>query len=125
VDGVRVRATVRRGDLTWVGWFGVDIALAELPRLAEPERTVVEGGLAAPMNGTIVMLEAQEGMRVAAGQALVVIEAMKMEHSIAAPRAGVVSQVLTSRGASVSADEILVVLGDEEPAEEPVEVGSR
>lgn len=64
----------------------------------------------APMPGRIVRLLVQPGEAVAAGQPLVVIEAMKMENALTAPRAGRVIEVAVAEGASVEAGRLLVRL---------------
>ncbi|MEH8020477.1 acetyl/propionyl/methylcrotonyl-CoA carboxylase subunit alpha [Rheinheimera metallidurans] len=56
------------------------------------------GSLTAPMNGTIVAVVAQKGATVAAGDTLVIMEAMKMEYSIKAPKNGVVNDVFYAAG---------------------------
>lgn len=56
------------------------------------------GGLTAPMNGTVVAVLVDAGQSVAAGQTLVVMEAMKMEYAIKAPRDGVVNAVFYAAG---------------------------
>ena len=61
-----------------------------LPDLGEVNDTGVAGGLAAPMNGTLVTLLVEVGSVVKKGDALVVMEAMKMEHTIRAPQNGTV-----------------------------------
>ncbi len=61
-----------------------------LPDTGEHDEGAGAGGLRAPMNGTLVALLAEEGARVEAGAPLLVMEAMKMEHTIRAPSAGVV-----------------------------------
>ena len=50
-----------------------------------------EGGLLAPMPGTVIALLAQPGTRVAKGTPLLILEAMKMEHTVAAPAAGTIN----------------------------------
>jgi len=65
----------------------------------------VEAGgasLAAPMPGKVIRVLAQPGARVAKGDALVILEAMKMEHTIAAPRDGVIAQIFFGAGELVS-----------------------
>ena len=71
-----------------------------------------EGMLAvnAPMQGTIVAIEVSEGDHVSAGQSLLVMEAMKMEHVIAAPAAGVVNQVAVAIGDAVYEGHPLVLI---------------
>jgi propionyl-CoA carboxylase alpha chain len=66
------------------------------------------------MPGTVVRVEVNVGDRVAKGQVLVVIEAMKMEHRIAAPADGVVAEVRVGAGDSVDNNQVLVVLSEGE-----------
>jgi len=61
-----------------------------------------QGGLCAPMNGAIVAVQAKVGDAVTAGQTLVIMEAMKMEHAIKAPADGVVTEIFFSEGEQVS-----------------------
>ena len=77
---------------------------------AAPAVTGAGEAVNAPMPGTILKVNVTQGQTVAAGQVLVVLEAMKMENEIMAPRAGTVAQVVTSKGASVSTGDTLVVL---------------
>jgi 3-methylcrotonyl-CoA carboxylase alpha subunit len=60
------------------------------------------GRLTAPMPGSIVDVLVSAGQKVEKGQPLMILEAMKMEHTIAAPADGVVSQVLFGRGDQVT-----------------------
>jgi pyruvate/2-oxoglutarate dehydrogenase complex dihydrolipoamide acyltransferase (E2) component len=66
-----------------------------------------------PMQGTVVSLEVSPGEAVRAGQALVVLESMKMEHAIAAEEPGVVVRIEAAVGTTVHPGDVLVVL---EPA---------
>lgn len=66
--------------------------------------------ISAPMPGTILSVNVQNGASVNAGDVLVVLEAMKMENEIVAPRAGKVAQVSVTKGASVNTGDVLVVL---------------
>ncbi|WP_130618962.1 acetyl/propionyl/methylcrotonyl-CoA carboxylase subunit alpha [Dyella amyloliquefaciens] len=78
---------------------------------AKPERQgaqVGNGRISAPMNGRVVAVHVTEGEAVAAGQALLVVEAMKMEHSIAAPFAGAVKGLFTQVGAQVAPGGLLM-----------------
>ncbi|MEU9231462.1 acetyl/propionyl/methylcrotonyl-CoA carboxylase subunit alpha [Streptomyces subrutilus] len=71
--------------------------------------------LAAPMPGTVTVVKVAVGDRVAAGQSLLVVEAMKMEHVISAPHAGTVTELDVTPGATVAMDQVLaVVTADEE-----------
>jgi 3-methylcrotonyl-CoA carboxylase alpha subunit len=64
----------------------------------------------APMPGRVVLVKAQAGDTVVAGQELLVMEAMKMELALKAPRAGVVAEVRAAAGDFVEADAVLVTL---------------
>lgn len=63
-----------------------------------------------PLPGTILSIKVTAGDKVAAGQTLVVLEAMKMENNIDADRAGVVKQVLVQQGATVMEGDTLIVI---------------
>jgi biotin carboxyl carrier protein len=63
--------------------------------------------------GTVLAVLARPGQPVAAGDTLVVLEAMKMEHRITAPRDGVVEEVRVEVGDYVDAHELLVTLAEE------------
>jgi biotin carboxyl carrier protein len=64
-----------------------------------------------PMPGNVWKLNCNVGDSVAAGQVLLILEAMKMENDIVAPQAGVVKQILVSKGTVVDTNDVLVVLG--------------
>ncbi|GAA2952620.1 acetyl-CoA carboxylase biotin carboxylase subunit [Kitasatospora cinereorecta] len=66
--------------------------------------------LAAPMPGTVTVVKVAVGDEVAAGQSLLVVEAMKMEHVISAPHAGTVTELDVTAGATVALDQILAVV---------------
>jgi len=80
-------------------------ALAVASRAAGPARLV------APMPGRIVRLLAVAGAEVAAGQGLLVIEAMKMENELRAPREGRLRELLVREGEAVEAGALLAVVG--------------
>ena len=69
------------------------------------------GVIKAPMPGLVVRVLVAEGETVAAGQGLVVLEAMKMENELKAPAAGVVMSVRAAPGAAVEKGSVLVELG--------------
>ena len=71
-----------------------------------------EGGLSAPMPGTVLDVMVREGQRVREGQPLMTIEAMKMEHRILAPKAGEVISINFNQGERVDMGSVLVELGD-------------
>ena len=64
-----------------------------------------------PLPGTVLSVKVAVGDTVAAGQTLVVLEAMKMENNIDADRAGVVKQILVQQGATVMEGDVLIVIG--------------
>lgn len=66
--------------------------------------------LAAPMPGTVTVVKVAVGDEVQAGQSLLVVEAMKMEHVISAPHAGTVTELDVIAGATVAMDQILAVV---------------
>ena len=98
------------GNRTWVLADGVLMALAEEPRFPEPHARVVEGGLVAPMPGKVVKVLVSVGSEVAAGTALVVLEAMKMEHTVRAQSAGTVRALHVAVGDQVDGDHLLAVV---------------
>ncbi|MFB7465883.1 acetyl-CoA carboxylase biotin carboxylase subunit [Streptomyces sp. NPDC056224] len=73
--------------------------------------------LAAPMPGTVTVVKVAVGDTVVAGQSLLVVEAMKMEHVISAPHAGTVTELDVTPGTTVAMDQVLAVVTPE-PEEE-------
>jgi methylmalonyl-CoA carboxyltransferase small subunit len=67
-------------------------------------------GIKAPLAGSVARVLVQEGQEIAAGDVVVVVEAMKMETEITAPSAGTVSAVLVSPGDAVTGGQVLVEL---------------
>jgi acetyl-CoA/propionyl-CoA carboxylase biotin carboxyl carrier protein len=72
------------------------------------------GSLTAPMPGTVTVVKVAVGDQVTAGQGLLVVEAMKMEHLISAPHAGTVTELDVRPGATVAMDQVLAVVTPEE-----------
>ncbi|WP_405736723.1 ATP-grasp domain-containing protein [Streptomyces sp. NBC_00028] len=66
--------------------------------------------LTAPMPGTVTVVKVAVGDEVAAGQSLLVVEAMKMEHVISAPHAGTVAELDVKPGTTVAMDQVLAVI---------------
>ncbi|MBA4791954.1 MAG: acetyl/propionyl/methylcrotonyl-CoA carboxylase subunit alpha [Rhizobiales bacterium] len=114
LDGVRMRArVVRAGQRLTVFAAGAETSLDHVdPRQASIEATGTAGRLVAPMPGTITRVAVGAGDAVRKGDALVVVEAMKMEHTVAAPRDGVVGSVRFAVGDLVDEGAELLILED-------------
>jgi len=109
----RQHRAIRRGDNLYLEWDGELRCVQRVDPITEAEASHAHhGGLTAPMNGSIVRVLVEAGQHVEAGTALVVLEAMKMEHSIRAPQAGVVKGLYCSEGELVSEGTALVELED-------------
>ena len=83
-------------------------------KASRPARQKAEEGndahVAAPMPGSIASISVRVGQRVAAGDVMLTMEAMKMEAAVHAPRDGTVSAVLVSLGQTVDAKDLLVIV---------------
>ncbi|MFB4307487.1 acetyl/propionyl/methylcrotonyl-CoA carboxylase subunit alpha [Actinomadura sp. GTD37] len=102
---------VRDGHTLWLGRDGHAWALSEHVRAEGAAAAAAgDGVLRSPMPGTVLAVKAAEGDRVGAGQPLVVVEAMKMEHTVTAPLAGVVAKLPVRAGAQVALDVVLAVI---------------
>ena len=106
------RHVFRQGHQVWVQGPAGDVALAAVPRFPEAQRELAAGGLAAPMPGTVLAVHVSPGDPVSAGQLLMIMEAMKMEHRITAPHPGVVGAIGPRPGDQVAAGDVLVVLDE-------------
>src|SRR6266487_3005101 len=107
------RHVLAAGDQVWVHGPDGDVALTAVPRFPDAERGgAVAGGLVAPMPGTVLAVRVAPGDTVAAGQLLMIVEAMKMEHRITAPRAGTVGEVRARPGDQVNGGDLLAVLDE-------------
>ena len=89
----------------------VEAPAAAAAPVAAPVVAGAGDAVVAPMPGTILKVNVNNGDSVQEGQVLVVLEAMKMENEILAPRAGKVTQVVASRGSSVDTGAPLVYIG--------------
>ncbi|MEU3273353.1 biotin carboxylase N-terminal domain-containing protein [Saccharomonospora sp. NPDC006951] len=110
------RARAADGTL-WLARDGRTVAVGERPNLLAGHADAVDQGpVVSPMPGTVLVVKVALGEVVAAGTPLVVVEAMKMEHSITAPFDGVVSELHVRAGQQVALDEPLALVTHEEPA---------
>ncbi len=107
------------GGVLWVGTGGSAWPLVEqFPGAGRTETDAVGGGQArSPMPGTVTAVHATPGVRVTGGQALVVVEAMKMEHTVTAPFAGYVKDVFVRPGDRVALDALLAVIDPTDPVD--------
>jgi propionyl-CoA carboxylase alpha chain len=85
-------------------------ALVEDPRFPLPEGDLAVGSLVAPMPGTVLRVAVSQGQTVAAGDVLLVLEAMKMEHGVRAANDGTVAELLVEAGQQVDAGAVLAVV---------------
>ena len=81
--------------------------LVALPRFPDPDDAVAHGSLLAPMPGSVLRVGAAVGDAVTAGQPLVWLEAMKMEHTITAPADGVLAELNVEPGQQVEVGAVL------------------
>ncbi|MDI3404325.1 acetyl-CoA carboxylase biotin carboxylase subunit [Streptomyces cavernicola] len=126
LDGV-AHTFHRAGD--WLGRDGDAWHVQSYDRVAASLTGAAHAGvdaMTAPMPGTVTVVKVAVGDQVAAGQSLLVVEAMKMEHVISAPHAGTVTELDVTPGTTVAMDQILAVVApDEDGAEDRAEDASK
>ena len=111
IDGRRLRAAVTVADgVGYVTLGRTTVTLSVKPRFAIPGSELPTGGLVAPMPGSVIELRCAIGDIVAAGQVLVVLEAMKMEHHITAPFDGTVTELPIAVGDQVENGALLLTI---------------
>ena len=108
---LRFAHVAKVGDKWWIHFDGDIFTISELEKGAKSSEKM-EGGLSAPMPGTVLDVMVREGQRVREGQPLMTMEAMKMEHRILAPKAGEVISINYNQGERVDMGSVLVELGD-------------
>lgn len=86
------------------------ISFEIVPLFVDPADAVAEGSLLAPMPASVVSVAVAEGQQVSKGDTIVVLEAMKMQHTISAPADGVVAQLSATEGAQVESGAVLAVI---------------
>jgi len=111
IDGLMESARFfRDGDRLYILHRGVTLAVRDLT-LAAPAATAAtdsDGKVRAAMNGRVVAVLVKAGERVAAGQPVMTLEAMKMEHVHTAPISGVISAIDVAEGEQVTTGKIVV-----------------
>jgi propionyl-CoA carboxylase alpha chain len=114
VNGIRLTFGVHRvGEVSYVDSPEGSVTLRELPRFPPPAPEAAEGSLTAPLPGAVRRVLVVPGQRVRAGELLLTLEAMKLEHPVHAPSAGVVASVPVHPGTEVDTGELLAILDPE------------
>ncbi|MFC7550523.1 biotin carboxylase N-terminal domain-containing protein [Plantactinospora sp. GCM10030261] len=85
-------------------------SLTELPRFPLPEPELAAGSLLAPLPGAVSRVHVEVGQRVSAGDPLLTLEAMKLEHPVLAPADGVVAELPVAAGTQVDTGAVLAVV---------------
>jgi acetyl-CoA/propionyl-CoA carboxylase biotin carboxyl carrier protein len=100
------------GPVTWLGRDGAAWAIGEAPppALRGARAGSADGTVRSPMPGTILAVHVTVGDTVSAGQPMLVVEAMKMEHTVTAPLDGVITELTAKAGQQVPMDEPLAVI---------------
>lgn len=115
VNGVeRAFDVARYGDQVFVDSPLGPAQFTALPRFPDPNDAVAHGSLLAPMPGSVVRVGAAVGDTVTAGQPLIWLEAMKMEHTIAAPEDGVLAELNVTAGQQVEVGAVLARVESQE-----------
>jgi len=112
LDDRRVTARCFRDGLQLHLWLGDQHFVLTLEDLQSIDfsATATQGGLTTPLPGVVVAVSVEPGQAVEAGQVLMVLEAMKMEHAIRAPFAGTVESIHFARGDRVPEGSELLAL---------------
>jgi propionyl-CoA carboxylase alpha chain len=114
VSGIRLTFGVHRvGEVSYVDSPEGSVTLRELSRFPLPAPEAAEGSLIAPLPGAVRRVLVVPGQRVRAGELLLTLEAMKLEHPVHAPSAGVVASLPVHPGTEVDTGELLAVLDPE------------
>ncbi|MCL4118752.1 UNVERIFIED_CONTAM: hypothetical protein GTU68_044710 [Idotea baltica] len=112
-DGVRNHHHITRaGDSVVVQCSSGTVELNPIGRFPDYAAVAVVGGQTAPMPGKVLAVNVAVGDAVDAGQALVIMEAMKMEHTITAPAASIVAEVRCAVDDQVDNGQVLIILDD-------------
>ncbi|MEE2059462.1 acetyl/propionyl/methylcrotonyl-CoA carboxylase subunit alpha [Rhodococcus artemisiae] len=118
--GIRREFVVARyGDTVYVDSSLGPVRLDVVPRFTDPASHRPVGSLLAPMPGSVIRLGAAVGDTVAAGQPVLWLEAMKMEHTVTAPGAGTLTELNVDVGSQVDVGAVLAVVSSEDqPSDE-------
>jgi propionyl-CoA carboxylase alpha chain len=115
-NGVRRAHRVHRvGKMSYVDGPGWSVALSEVEPLPAPVTALPAGSLTAAMPGLVLAVHVSAGDRVHAGQPVLTLEAMKMEHAVTAATDGTVAELRVGAGVHVDGGAVLAVV---EPLED-------
>ena len=115
--GIRRTFDVARyGDDVYVDTAGASVHFRRPPRFVDPSAVARPGSLLAPMPGSVIRVAVTEGDSVTAGQPLIWLEAMKMEHTVSAPADGVVSMLAVEPGQQLAVGDVLAVIAEDDAA---------
>ena len=109
IDGRRVEVALP-GDLALGGGAGGSRKKAKKRRSGGAKKAASGDAVVAPMQGTVIKVEVEEGQEVAEGDTVVVLEAMKMENPVKAHKAGTVTGLAAEAGAGVGKGDVLMEL---------------
>ena len=111
IENTRFYSKVTRKDESLVvhGPWG-DILLKVLPRFKSVGQKVRDGGLIAPMPGKVIDLKVKVGSKIKKGDTLVILEAMKMEHTVKAAKDGIVDELFIADNDQVENGALLMVI---------------
>ena len=116
LDGVSRRfGMIRDGETLWLDWHGR--ALTFRDQTHAPPESALRGGagpLRAPMDGAVIAVRCEPGQKVQQGEVLVLLEAMKIEHSLRAAADGVVGEVNVGDGDQVRTRQVLLTIEEAE-----------
>ena len=118
VQAVMAESPAAAGPLATVHVRGLAgaVSLQELARFPEPAAAVAPGSLTASMPGTVLRVLVSRGDQVSAGQPILVMEAMKMEHTVTAPVAGTITSLAARQGAQIETGTLLAVVSSDDDA---------
>ncbi|CAB0591637.1 acetyl/propionyl/methylcrotonyl-CoA carboxylase subunit alpha [Corynebacterium diphtheriae] len=111
IDGRRVEIALP-GDLALGGGAGAPKKKAKKRREGGSKAAISGDAVAAPMQGTVIKINAEEGAEVAEGDTVVVLEAMKMENPVKAHKSGVVTGLAIAAGEGVTKGQVLLEIKD-------------
>ena len=103
------KVTRQDEDLVVHGPWG-DILFTKLPKFQNISRELTDGGLTAPMPGKVIELKVKLGSKIKKGETLVILEAMKMEHSVIAAQDGVIDELFINQNEQVENGALLMII---------------